>query len=60
MLELLKALYEKKDRTFGNGRLVRNIFERIVEKQANRIASITPLTKEILCEITDEDIPVEK
>ncbi len=59
LFDLLKSLYEKRDRTFGNGRLVRNIFEKIVERQANRIAGITPLTDEILCSITKEDIPVE-
>ncbi|HOS41784.1 MAG TPA: AAA family ATPase [Spirochaetota bacterium] len=53
----LEALYEKRDRSFGNGRLVRNIFEKIVERQANRIAGITPLTDEILCTLTEEDIP---
>ncbi|MBN2080394.1 MAG: AAA family ATPase [Spirochaetes bacterium] len=59
LLDLLKSLYEKRDRTFGNGRLVRNIFEMIVERQANRIAGITPLTDEILCTIRKDDIPGE-
>jgi hypothetical protein len=36
---------------------VRNLFERIVEKQANRIAETSPLTDEILCTITKRDIP---
>ena len=60
LLELLKKLYERRDKTFGNGRLVRNIFEKVVERQANRIAGISPLTDEILCTITKEDIPEEK
>src|SRR3989304_2535038 len=51
------ALYAKKDRTFGNGRLVRNIFEKIIERQCNRIAHIAPLTHEILTTLTDDDIP---
>ncbi len=59
-LALFSSLYEKRDRTFGNGRAVRNIFERIVERQANRIAGISPLTDEILCTIAPEDIPDEK
>lgn len=54
---LLEELYSERDRTFGNGRLVRNLFEKMVEKQANRIAGISPLTDELLCTITDEDIP---
>ena len=36
------------------------IFEKIIEKQANRIAGITPLTDEILCSITRDDIPDQK
>ncbi len=59
-MTLFTSLYEKRDRTFGNGRAVRNIFERIVERQANRIAGISPLTDEILCTIAPEDIPGEK
>lgn len=55
--DLLSALHAKRNRQFGNGRLVRNIFERIVERQANRIAGITPLTDEILCTIKKVDIP---
>lgn len=59
-LSLFASLYEKRDRTFGNGRAVRNIFERIVERQANRIAGISPLTDEILCTIAPGDVPDEK
>lgn len=57
--EVLTAAYENRTRTFGNGRLVRNLFEKIVERQANRIAAITPLTEEILCTITADDVPEE-
>jgi SpoVK/Ycf46/Vps4 family AAA+-type ATPase len=57
---LFASLYAKRDRTFGNGRMVRNVFERIVERQANRIAGISPLTDEILCTIAADDVPEEK
>jgi AAA+ superfamily predicted ATPase len=57
MLALLTALHAKRDRAFGNGRLVRNIFERVVERQANRLASVTPLTDELLCTIKAGDVP---
>ncbi len=56
-LRILGIFHERRDRSFGNGRLVRNLFERIVEKQANRIAEVSPLTDEILCTITKRDIP---
>lgn len=58
LLELLKVCYDERTRSFGNGRLVRNIFEKIVEKQANRIAAISPLTDEILCTIESDDVPL--
>lgn len=54
---LFKYQYEHRDRTFGNGRMVRNVFEHIIEKQSNRIAPMTPITAEILRMVTDEDIP---
>jgi SpoVK/Ycf46/Vps4 family AAA+-type ATPase len=60
LLALLTALHGKRDHAFGNGRLVRNIFERVVERQANRLAAVTPLTDELLCTIEGADIPEEK
>ncbi len=57
VLSLITALYEKRGRSFGNGRMVRNLFENIMERQANRISKISPLTDEILCTITKRDIP---
>jgi Holliday junction resolvasome RuvABC ATP-dependent DNA helicase subunit len=58
VLILLSALYEKRGKSFGNGRLARNIFERIVENQANRIAPIPEITDELLTTIKAVDIPV--
>jgi hypothetical protein len=29
----------------------------MVERQANRIASITPLTEQVLCSLTKADVP---
>ncbi|NJP10852.1 MAG: AAA family ATPase [Leptolyngbyaceae cyanobacterium RU_5_1] len=55
--ELLTELYERRDRTFGNARLVRNLFEKTIEQQANRLAVINTLTDEILITILPEDIP---
>jgi SpoVK/Ycf46/Vps4 family AAA+-type ATPase len=54
---LLTELYEQRDRTFGNARLVRNLFEKAIERQANRLAVINTLTDEILTTILPEDIP---
>ncbi len=54
---LLTELYNSRDRTFGNARLVRNLFEKAIERQANRLAVINTLTDEILTTILPEDIP---
>lgn len=57
LLEILERIYKKRHRGFGNARTVRNLFEKIIERQANRIVKITPLTDEILITLTEEDIP---
>lgn len=54
---VLNAAYEARDRSFGNGRYVRNIFEKTTERQANRIAHASAITKELLTTITADDIP---
>ncbi len=56
LLKLLTHLYESRDRTFGNGRLVRNLFEKIVEEQANRLAGIAVLSDEKLTTLLPEDV----
>ena len=57
VLRLLTQFYESRDKSFGNGRFVRNLFERMVERQANRIASISPLTDHVLCSLAKADVP---
>lgn len=54
---LLNTLYDRRDRTFGNARLVRNLFEKTIEQQANRLAVITTLTDEVLTTLEPDDIP---
>lgn len=54
---LLTTLYEQRDTTFGNARLARNLFEKTIEQQANRLAAISDLTDEVLSTIQPEDIP---
>jgi SpoVK/Ycf46/Vps4 family AAA+-type ATPase len=55
--ELFAELYDNRDRTFGNARLARNLFEKTIEQQANRLAMVTSLTDEVLKTILPEDIP---
>jgi len=52
----LEDLYINRDKTFGNGRTVRNLFEKTIEKQANRLAVLSSLTDEVLTTLLPEDI----
>src|SRR5262249_54218479 len=45
---------------FGNGRLARNVFEKAIGRLANRIASMAPLTREILTTIEPGDIVMKE
>ena len=45
-----------KDRNFGNARFARNVFEKSIQQQANRLAGQTNLTKNQLTELTLDDI----
>lgn len=57
LLKKLTLLYENRDARFGNARLVRNIFDKTVEKQANRLSKFSKVSKEMLMTIAPEDIP---
>lgn len=45
-----------KDVNFGNGRFVRNLFEKTIQRQANRISTEKNVTPEILAQIQAADI----
>jgi AAA+ superfamily predicted ATPase len=59
--EYLQQYFENevahKDANFGNGRLVRNVFEKSLERQANRLAREVDLTTDRLSQIEIEDLP---
>ncbi len=56
MKEYLSDLYEFRDDNFGNARDVRNLFEKIVAKQADRVAGIADPTDEEILTIVKEDL----
>lgn len=56
---LLAQLYRIKDKTFGNARLVRNIFEDVLSNQAVRLDALGSIPKELLTVLEGEDIPEE-
>lgn len=54
---IFEGLYERRNPAFGNARVVRNLFEQIIAYQANRLVSITPITRELLMSIEEPDVP---
>jgi len=51
-------LYNSRTKSFGNGRVVRNLFEKIVENQSNRLASMdSALTDQDLQTLLADDFP---
>ncbi|MBR2672361.1 MAG: AAA family ATPase [Oscillospiraceae bacterium] len=52
----LSTIYMLRGINFGNARDVRNLFEKIIAQQANRIVSIENPTNEQILEITAEDL----
>ena len=49
-------LYEERTENFGNGRDVRNVFEDMVVRQANRVAAMEAPTKEDLMTVLPADL----
>ena len=54
--EHLEHKVATKDRNFGNARYVRNLFEKTIQAQANRIAKAGKVSDEELVEITIADV----
>ena len=54
--EHLEELYEDRDQNFGNARDVRNLFEKIVANQADRVAGLEAPTDEDIRTITTADL----
>jgi len=59
LLAIFQVLHDVRDETFGNGRLARNVFERAINNQANRIISLAHINDEVLSTIEATDIPEE-
>ena len=53
--EFFAAMYENRDENFGNGRDVRNQFEDMVVRQANRVAAMESPSKEDLVRFVKAD-----
>jgi hypothetical protein len=51
-------LHATRDRHFGNGRTVRNLFEDAIRRQANRIAEVAELSIEQLATLEPVDVVI--
>lgn len=58
LLRSLLALFSLDTKGFGNARGVRNLFERAVSAQANRLASLPDVTRDELMLLTSDDLRV--
>lgn len=54
--EIFESAVTNKDKNFGNGRFVRNLFEKVVEHQANRLSAEADVSAETLATIKSADI----
>lgn len=56
VFRVISAKIAQKDKNFGNARYVRNLFERIIQRQADRLAQEQKPTKDELCIIKIIDV----
>ena len=54
--EQFQAVIDRGDRNFGNARFARNVFEKSIQAQANRLAGQSNLSKAQLTELTVDDL----
>ena len=54
--EQFEYVVAHKDRNFGNARFARNVFEKSIQAQANRLGGREGLSKEVLTELTIDDL----
>lgn len=58
--EYFEAMYEHRTANFANGRAVRNLFEEVITRQANRLALEDEISDEELNTLTYEDFLIEE
>ena len=59
-IEYFNDMYENRDENFGNGRDVRNRFEDMISRQANRVAAMEAPTKDDLMTVLKADLIEEE
>lgn len=56
LLDAFEKVVAMKERNFGNGRYVRNVYEEVLKAQANRLAGLADITEHDLLLIIPEDV----
>ena len=56
--QIISEKVANKDSRFGNARYVRNLFEKIIQRQSDRLARMGKLSREQLTIITAEDVAI--
>lgn len=54
--KILEEAVEGKGKSFGNGRFVRNLFEKVIENQANRLSPMADISADSLRTIAEQDL----
>jgi hypothetical protein len=57
---IFNVLYTKRDENFGNGRLVRNLFEKTLGNHSDRLVELADLSKDELTTISELDLPYDQ
>nr|WP_294781916.1 AAA family ATPase [uncultured Flavobacterium sp.] len=60
LIDTFELLDETKNESFGNARVIRNLFEKCVQNQANRIIKLKKVSNKDLKTLTEQDIPEPK
>ena len=53
---VMRSMWERRDRSFGNARAVRNLFEDVVAAHANRVVRTSAFERDSLVRITASDV----
>ena len=59
LVPAMESWTKNKDKNFGNGRFVRNLFEKAIERQSIRITQLNNPSKEELMTLTLDDLGIE-
>jgi stage V sporulation protein K len=60
LTDTFELLYAQKDENFGNARVARNLFEKCIQHQANRLVKIARPSQKVLKTLEEQDIPEPK